>query len=127
MGNHALGYDFDIRCCRTTEFSQADALSRLISNHREPEEDIVLATILIEDDVRRQLSDALQGTSVTAADMRRATEQDPVLRQAITYVKTCWSTNALAGDLRRPFLRRESLSVVDSCLISMPLILVPAE
>nr|VZI39324.1 unnamed protein product [Spirometra erinaceieuropaei] len=104
-----LGYDFDIRYCRTTDFGQADALSRLISNQQEPEEDTVIAAISIEDSVRRQLSDAIRGIPVTAADIRRATEQDPVLRQAITYVQTCWPTTALAGDLRQLFLRRASL------------------
>nr|VZI38266.1 unnamed protein product [Spirometra erinaceieuropaei] len=54
-----LGYDFDIRYCRTTDFGQADALSRLISNQQEPEEDTVIAAISIEDGVRRQLSDAI--------------------------------------------------------------------
>nr|VZI23548.1 unnamed protein product [Spirometra erinaceieuropaei] len=59
-----LGYDFDIRYCRTTDFGQADALSRLISNQQEPEEDTVIAAISIEDDVRRQLSDAIRDRSV---------------------------------------------------------------
>nr|VZI15666.1 unnamed protein product [Spirometra erinaceieuropaei] len=95
-----LGYDFDICYCRTTDFGQADALSRLISNQQEPEEDTVIAANSIEDDVRRQLSDAIRGIPVTAADIRHATGQDPVLRQAITYVQTCWPTTALAGDLR---------------------------
>ncbi|BHF77599.1 hypothetical protein SprV_0602070700 [Sparganum proliferum] len=95
-----LGYDFDICYCRTTDFGQADALSRLISNQQEPEEDTVIAAISIEDDVRSQLSNAIRGIPVIAADIRRATEQDPVLRQAITYVQTCWPTTALAGDFR---------------------------
>ncbi|BHF75306.1 hypothetical protein SprV_0501840200 [Sparganum proliferum] len=121
-----LGYDFDIRYCRTTDFGQADALSRLISNQQEPEEDTVIAAISIEDDVRRQLSDAIRGIPVTAADIRCATEQDPVLRQAITYVQTCWPTTALAGDLRQLFLRRASLSVVDSCLMFADRVVIPS-
>nr|VZI11363.1 unnamed protein product [Spirometra erinaceieuropaei] len=121
-----LGYDFDIRYCRTTDFGQADALSRLISNQQEPEEDTVIAAISIEDDVRRQLSDAIRGIPVTAADIRHATEQDPVLRQAITYVQTCWPTTALAGDLRQLFLRRASLSVVDSCLMFADRVVIPS-
>nr|VZI34367.1 unnamed protein product [Spirometra erinaceieuropaei] len=106
-----LGYDFDIRYCRTTDSGQADALSRLISNQQEPEEGTVVAAISIEVDVCRQLPEAIRGIPVTAADIRRATEQDPVLRQAITYAHTCWPTTALAGDLRQLFLRRASLSV----------------
>nr|VZI38168.1 unnamed protein product [Spirometra erinaceieuropaei] len=121
-----LGYDFDIRYCLTTDFGQADALSRLISNQQEPEEDTVIAAISIEDDVRRQLSDAIRGIPVTAADIRRATEQDPVLRQAITYVRTCWPATALAGDLRQLFLRRASLSVVDSCLMFADRVVIPS-
>nr|VZI33584.1 unnamed protein product [Spirometra erinaceieuropaei] len=121
-----LGYDFDIRYCRTTDFGQAGALSRLISNQQEPEEDTVIAAISIEDDVRRQLSDAIRGIPVTAADIRRATEQDPVLRQAITYVQTCWPTTALAGDLRQLFLRRASLPVVDSCLMFADHVVIPS-
>nr|VZI45066.1 unnamed protein product [Spirometra erinaceieuropaei] len=108
------------------DFGQADALSRLISNQQEPEEDTVIAAISIEDGVRRQLSDAIRGIPVTAADIRRATEQDPVLRQAITYVQTCWPTTALAGDLRQLFLRRASLSVVDSCLMFADSVVIPS-
>nr|VZI41216.1 unnamed protein product [Spirometra erinaceieuropaei] len=121
-----LGYDFDIRYCRTTDFAQADAHSRLISNQQEPEEDTVIAAFSIEDDVRRQLSDAIRGIPGTAADIRRATEQDPVLRQAIAYVQTCWPTTALAGDLRQLFLRRASLSVVDSCLMFADRVVIPS-
>nr|VZH96691.1 unnamed protein product [Spirometra erinaceieuropaei] len=121
-----LGYDFDILYCRTTDFGQTDALSRLISNQQEPEEDTVIAAISIEDDVRRQLSDAIRGIPVTAADIRRATEQDPVLRQAITYVQTCWPITALAGDLRQLFLRRASVSVVDSCLMFADRMVIPS-
>nr|VZI00034.1 unnamed protein product [Spirometra erinaceieuropaei] len=106
-----LGYDFDIRYCRTIDFGQADALSRLISNQQEPEEDTVIAAISIEDGVRRQLSGAIE---------------DPVLRQAITYVQTYWPTTALAGDLRQLFLRRSSLSVVDSCLMFADRVVIPS-
>ncbi|BHF70328.1 hypothetical protein SprV_0301337800 [Sparganum proliferum] len=105
---------------------ECDALSHLISNHREPEGDTVIAAIPIEDEVRRQLPGAIRGIPVTAADIRRATQQDPAHRQVITYVQTCWPTTALAGDLRQPFLRRASLSVVDSCLMSADPVVIPS-
>ncbi|BHF62749.1 hypothetical protein SprV_0200573500 [Sparganum proliferum] len=108
------------------DFGQADVLSRLISNQQEPGEDTVIAAISIEDDVRHQLSDAIRGIPVTAADIRLVTKQDSVLRQAITYVQTCWPTTALAGDLRQLFLRRASLSVVDSCLMFSDHVVIPS-
>nr|VZI04770.1 unnamed protein product [Spirometra erinaceieuropaei] len=120
------GYDFDIRYRRTTDFDQTDALTRLVSNPEEPEEDTVIAAILIEDDVRRQLPDAMRGIPVTAADILRATEDDPVRRQAITYVQTCWPTTALAGDLRLLFFPHASLSVVDSCLMFADRVVIPS-
>ncbi|BHF79687.1 hypothetical protein SprV_0702280900 [Sparganum proliferum] len=73
-----LDYDFDISYRRTTDFGQADTHSLLISNHREPEEDTVIAAISIEHCVRRQLSDAIRGIHVTAADLRHATELSSV-------------------------------------------------
>ncbi|BHF64309.1 hypothetical protein SprV_0200731100 [Sparganum proliferum] len=108
------------------DLGRADALSRLISNQQEPEEDTVIAAVSTEDDVRHQLLDAIRGIPVTATDIRHATEQDPVLRQAITYVQTCWPTTALAGDLRQLFLRRASLSVVDSCLMFADRVVIPS-
>nr|VZI41780.1 unnamed protein product [Spirometra erinaceieuropaei] len=68
-----LGNDLGIRYCRTTNFGRVDVLSRLISNQQEPEEDTVIITISIEDDVRCQLLDAIRGIPVTAANIRRAT------------------------------------------------------
>nr|VZI06583.1 unnamed protein product [Spirometra erinaceieuropaei] len=106
-----LAYDFNIRYCRTTVFGQADALSRLISNQREPEEDTMIVAISIKDDVRVSY---------------QTPYEDPVLRQAITYVQTCWPTTALAGDLRQLFLRRASLSVVDSCLTFADRVVIPS-
>nr|VZI12678.1 unnamed protein product [Spirometra erinaceieuropaei] len=73
----------------TADLGQADALTGLISNKQEPEKDTAIAAISIEDDLRRQLSDAIRGIPVNSADIRRATEQDPVLHRSITYVQTC--------------------------------------
>nr|VZI22469.1 unnamed protein product [Spirometra erinaceieuropaei] len=90
------------------------------------EEDIVVDVISIEDAVRRQLSDAIRGIPITAADIRRATEQDPVFREAITYVPTYWPTTALARDFHQLFLRRALLSVIDSCLIFADRVVIPS-
>ncbi|VDN12769.1 unnamed protein product [Dibothriocephalus latus] len=112
-----LDIRFDIHYRRTINFGQADVLSRLICNHQEPEKYTVMIAISIDDNVGRQLSDAMLGIPLTAADIHCATEQYPVLRQASTYVQTSWLTTALTGDLHQLFLRRASLSLVDSCLM----------
>ncbi|VDL92054.1 unnamed protein product [Schistocephalus solidus] len=121
-----LGYDLDIRYCHTTDFGQADALSRLICNHHEPEEDTIIASISIEDDMRHQLSDAIRGIPVTAANIQRASKQDHILRPAITYVQTRWPTTALTGDLHQFFQHQGLLSVVDSCLTFADCVAIPS-
>nr|VZI18890.1 unnamed protein product [Spirometra erinaceieuropaei] len=103
--NILLGYDFGICYCCTIDFGQADAHFRLICSHEEPEEDTAIVAISTEEDLLRQLSDSIP-------DIRRATEQDPVFRQAITYVQTCWSTTVFTSNLQQFFLRRALLSVL---------------
>nr|VZI12669.1 unnamed protein product [Spirometra erinaceieuropaei] len=99
-----LGYDFDIRYCRTTDFGQAGTLTGLISNKQEPEKDTAIAAISIEDDSRRQLSDAIRGIPVTSADIRRATEQDPVLHRSITLM---FADRVLIPSSLRPTVLRQ--------------------
>ncbi|CAH8597340.1 unnamed protein product [Dicrocoelium dendriticum] len=120
-----LGYDFEIRYCRTQDFGQADGLSRLISKHAAVE-DTVIAAVTVEDDVRYQLSNAIRSLPITAADIRRATAQDPVLQKAVTYVQTCWPNTTLSGELKQLHQRRDSLSVVDSCLMTADRVVVPS-
>jgi transposase InsO family protein len=120
-----LGYDFTIQYRHTEEFGQADGLSRLINNHHVEQEDTVIAAISMENDVRRLLSDAVRGLPVTAADVRRATDSDPVLKQTIAYVQTKWPKGPFSGELHQLYCRRESLSVVDSCLMSADRVVVP--
>ncbi|CAH8655864.1 unnamed protein product [Dicrocoelium dendriticum] len=119
-----LGYDFEIRFCRTQDFGQADGLSRLIPKHT-VNEDIVIAAVAVEEDVRHQLSDTIRSLPLTAADIRRETAHDPVLRQAIAYVQTRWPNITFSGELKHLFQRRDSLSVVDSCLMTADRVIVP--
>ncbi|KAA3674867.1 uncharacterized protein DEA37_0005729 [Paragonimus westermani] len=112
-----LGYDFSIDYCRTEDFGQVDGLSRLISNHQVPEYDTVIASLSFENDVRRQLKDAIRGIPVTADDIRNATAEDPAIVQVMEYGRTRWPNFTLSGEIHQLFLRRESLTVVDSSLI----------
>ena len=83
-----LGYDFTIQYQRTENFGQADALSRLISSHQQPEEEAVIAAVSIEDDIRHQLTDTIRAIPVTVADVRQATDNDPLLQQIISFINT---------------------------------------
>ena len=73
---------------RTKNFGQADALSLLISSHQQPDEETVIAAISVEDDIIHQLSGAIRGILVTADDIRRTTDNNPMLQQVISFVNT---------------------------------------
>ena len=119
-----LGYDFKIQYQRTENFGQADALSRLISSHQQPDEETVIAAISVEDDIRHQLSGAIHGIPVTADDIRRATDNDPMLQQVISFVNTQWPKR-VDGDLKQLHQRRASLAVVNRCLMFADRVIIP--
>ncbi|XP_065075510.1 uncharacterized protein K02A2.6-like [Ochlerotatus camptorhynchus] len=70
-----LLYDFDIEYVPTEKFGHADLLSRLISQHAKPEEDYIIASVTLEEDVR-----------VVA----QSTQADPLLRKVYRYIQNGW-------------------------------------
>ena len=120
-----LGYDFEIRFRRTEEHGQADALSRLIGAHHQPEEDMVIASISLEEDMCRTFTDAIRAIPVTADDVQRATIMDPILQQAIKFIRNGWPNTKFDGELRQLYLRRESLTVINNCLLFADRVVIP--
>jgi len=62
-----LGYEFAIKYQPTKSIGQADALSRLIYSHNLAAEDVVIATVSIESEVRKVLVDLMNHLPITAA------------------------------------------------------------
>ncbi|XP_055526910.1 uncharacterized protein K02A2.6-like [Wyeomyia smithii] len=54
-----LCYDFEIEYISTTQFGYADVLSHLIDSHTKSDEDFIIATIQLEEDVEVSLNEAL--------------------------------------------------------------------
>jgi hypothetical protein len=120
-----LAYDFDIEYRRTDEFGQADALSRLISDYPTTNEDAVIAAVAVEEHSVGTLASAVRALPVTAADIQRATSDDPILQRAIRYVLDRWPSTPLDEELQQLFHRREALCVVNNCLMFMDRVVVP--
>ncbi|XP_055623717.1 uncharacterized protein K02A2.6-like [Toxorhynchites rutilus septentrionalis] len=107
-----LLYDFEIEYVSTEKFGNADLLSRLIDQHIKPEEDYVIASLNLEEDIR-----------VVA----QSTQADPLLRQVHRYVQNGWPQSTLDGsELRRFQSRQESLSVVDGCILFAERLVIPS-
>lgn len=81
-----MAYDFDIQFRSTTNFGQADALSRLIPKRQSVEEDVVIAAV--EADVTTHWETTISSLPVTLADVERATNRDYILNTVADCVKT---------------------------------------
>ena len=81
-----LGYYFEIKYRKTTDFGQADGFSRLFNNQYWSDEEAVIASVTMENDVRLVLSNFMHHNPVTADDVRLKRANDEVLRKATKFV-----------------------------------------
>ena len=91
-----LGYGFELKYRRTTEFGQAATLSRLIRLHFASDDDTVIAAIGIEDDFQRTLTDCVRGTPVTRFEIKQETQQNQMLQKDIQFLR-CSRPSDLTG------------------------------
>ncbi|XP_062709595.1 uncharacterized protein K02A2.6-like [Aedes albopictus] len=123
-----LGYDFDIEFVSTNNFGYADVLSRLISNHERPEEEFVVASLNVEPDLQCVLDSNLEQLPITFQMVKQATSEDPSMQQLVRFIKTGWPKSGKSihdSALQSFFHRRESLSVVQGCVMMMERLVIP--
>ncbi|KAK0419802.1 hypothetical protein QR680_014328 [Steinernema hermaphroditum] len=117
-----LGYEFNIEYRRTTEFGQADALSRLIAERSMDQEDAVIAAFTSSPN-----SPLLDGLPVTHEEVTQATEED----EDLCLVKKLLSEGRLDQLRNSPlqcfYLRRQELSVFSDCLMLADRVVLPAK
>ncbi|EYC07744.1 hypothetical protein Y032_0069g372 [Ancylostoma ceylanicum] len=116
-------YDFTIEYTSTSNFGQADALSRLIAEQSTPEEDMVIAAI--EMDATTIFNHATSKLPVNARRIAEETAKDPVLKQILEFVKKgVWPKRTDAVTSRFASLRG-SLSTQQGCLLVGDRIVIP--
>lgn len=120
-----LGYDFNIQYRTTSNFGQADALSRLIADNSAPDEDRVIAAISVEDDILHTFTNAVRALPVTADEVKTATGRDPLLREVMKYTTWSWPKKITRPDLLCFFNRRDSLATLNGCLLLAERVVVP--
>ncbi|PIO53640.1 hypothetical protein TELCIR_25018, partial [Teladorsagia circumcincta] len=119
-----LGYDFDIEYVKTTQFGQVDGLSRLMQKHQGSNEDVVVAAV--ENDVSRLLKDCIRRLPLTHDHVRESTKKDVLLRNIKSYMESGkWPK--VNPKLAPFFNRRETLSIVDGCLMMAERVVIPEE
>ncbi|CAH8462024.1 unnamed protein product [Schistosoma rodhaini] len=120
-----LGYDFDVQYRRTQHFGQADALSRLISEHSTTDEDAVIASLSTEDHAQCYLTTAVRALPVLESEIQTASRNDPIIKKAMNYVTNGWPSTKLDGDMEPLYHRRDSLCVVNECFMFGDIVVVP--
>ncbi|XGW21465.1 hypothetical protein V3C99_004430 [Haemonchus contortus] len=115
-------YDFTIEYRSTTNFGQADALSRLIAEQSTTEEDVVVAEI--EKDSSAIFVNALSLLPVDAKTIAEETSKDPILKKVLHSVQSGeWSKKSDA--MSRFSSLKESLSTQNGCLLIGDRIFIP--
>nr|XP_049462823.1 uncharacterized protein K02A2.6-like [Anopheles coluzzii] len=125
-----LLYDFEIKHISTMNFGYADFLSRLMSSQRRPDEDYVIAAVYVESEAKAILEDSINNLPVTHQMIVAETRKDAVLQQVISYINEGWPASVKLitdPDVKKFFVRREGLQVVDNCVMFGDRIVVPSK
>ncbi|VUZ54485.1 unnamed protein product [Hymenolepis diminuta] len=76
--------------------------------------------------VQHILSESIRNTPVSTKDIRKETEKDAVLQQALKFIRSKWPSFPPKGNLLEIYHRRDSIMVVDFCLMIFDKISVPS-
>ncbi|XP_049278095.1 uncharacterized protein K02A2.6-like [Anopheles funestus] len=121
-------YDFSIEYVPSTQFGNADLLSRLISEHAKPDPEYIIASTELEQDVSYVATQSIKVFPLNFRDVASATRADPILRQVLRYVLQGWPKNYAYGqELARFFNRSEALSTVRGCILFGERVVIPTK
>ncbi|XP_055714246.1 uncharacterized protein K02A2.6-like [Phlebotomus papatasi] len=126
-----LGYDFTIKYTSTTSFGHADVLSRLISNHKHSDDDVIIAGIQLEESFDEMvLTDATSPLPVNFRMIQSATKSSSVLQEVAAYVKGGWPSSQKAvknREVSRYYKIRDALSLIHDCVFYRDRVVVPEQ
>ncbi|XP_011858362.1 PREDICTED: uncharacterized protein K02A2.6-like [Vollenhovia emeryi] len=128
----AQAYDFDIHYVDTDSFGYADVLSRLISNQNKSNEDMVIASVQLQEEKDVVYSFAIEtvkGLPVTFKDIQRGTKDCPVLTAVYNFIeKGNWPQKRHQirnHQVEGFFLIRDNLSVSNDVIFYGERVVVP--
>ena len=84
-----------------------------------------MAAVDVEAEVHTVLADAVSGLPVTFEGIKGASEKGNVLEVVHHFILNKWPSSRLHGELLQYFRRRDSLTVVDSCIVFGHRIVIP--
>ncbi|PIO69892.1 hypothetical protein TELCIR_08274 [Teladorsagia circumcincta] len=118
-----MNHNFTIEYRTTSNFGQADALSRLIADQPTPQEDVVIAEINV--DAMYLFADASTKLPVTADTVTEETLKDPQLKEVLQCVQAGKWPRKPKNCLLRFSSMRNNLTTHGGCLIFGDRIVIP--
>ncbi|CAD6190753.1 unnamed protein product [Caenorhabditis auriculariae] len=119
-----LGYHFKIEYINIEKFGQADALSRMMQQGENlQDDDVVIAKVEVE--VQEVLKNSLRRLPLTSADVRTETSKDKDLQKLTKFVNSGSFPQKVPEKLRSFSSKREELNVVDGCLMVGDRVVIP--
>lgn len=113
-----LAYDFKIEYIKTTNFGQADTLSRLIASQPNIQEDRIIANIRIDTatGTARSFNDSISTLPITAEIIRKETESDEILQIVAQAIQSSWPSN-ITPQIQLFHNHRNALSIFNGCIM----------
>lgn len=122
-----LAYDFKVSYVKTDDFGKVDVLSRLISEYPREDEDRIVAVVRSEEDTRYSLKASVMSLPVTVNDIKKSLVLDETLMKVKKYHETKWpDSKRVEPDVLPYYRKRESISVVDECLMLEERVIIPS-
>ncbi|KER18839.1 hypothetical protein T265_12134 [Opisthorchis viverrini] len=106
---------------------QAIAISAEPDNVPSPESLTQRITTKFEPEVHQILIENVGRLPVTVETIRKDTINEEILLEVMNYIQTKWPNGEISPKLRPFFNRRESLSIVDNCLMTGDGVVVPTK
>ncbi|XP_055590876.1 uncharacterized protein K02A2.6-like [Uranotaenia lowii] len=125
-----LLYNFHIEYISTDKFGNADVLSRLINNHIKPDEDYIIASVNLKEDLGSVVANSARQIPLNFKAIQDATQSDPVLGEVFRFTLNGWpKSRKLIPDheVQRFFDRQDSLSIVQGCVMFAERIAIPSK
>lgn len=123
-----LAYDFKIEFIDTNSFGYADVLSRLIGNTSLENEEIIIASLQMEDETNNLLEYKIRDLPITHYEIEQKTLEDPLLQQIIHHIQNDWKSydkKKSTPEINAFYFRRESISISKNCIYFVDRIVIP--
>lgn len=122
-----LQYNFIIEYVNTNSFAYADVLSRLINEHDNQDEDFIIASAGIDNEINYVFNDNIKNLPIKYSELANETDNDNTLQTVIDYMENGWpNVKSIKDDKVRKFnSRKDALERYEKCIMFNSRIVIP--